>query len=445
MEVRYLHDKGIALQQKPVAVFVPVVHEPLRIIQKTLTGIAAMKGNKNIYLLDDGNRDELKILCEQLHITYIRRDNRRFNKSGNLTNALRYTHEDYIAVFDADFIPKEHFLERTLPLFVDEKIGLVQTPQVYYNENTFFSKGFKNFQNLFYNYIMPAKSMQHSGICVGTNVVYRKSAIEAIGGFPRLDHSEDVNTSLQMHEIGYQSFYLNEALAIGLSPDNVVAFFNQQFRWSKGGLTMLFRNNTLFNKNLNWDQRIHFFFSNLFYLSGIAIFIYLLTPLLAIIFNSSAINPDFFAEWLKVYALFFIANVFFYSFMVRKNLLNSIALGLFCYVPYTRAIGAALFNKRFNWKTTNTKSSDVVTKLVAPFFPYILTTGTILYLFANEIIILQTSFLLYAFWMGVNTLLVIYLIVNSYISVLQKKQFRMKKRVVQPMVWQPLQNYETTI
>jgi len=429
MEITYLRDKGEHLKHKSVAILIPVVNEPLQIIKKTLLAAIEMKGNKKVYLLDDGKRDELSLLAKTLGISYVKRKDRAFNKAGNLNNALSIIKEEFVAVFDADFVPKKTFLEKTLPLFVKESIALVQTPQVYYNEDNFFSKGFKNFQNLFYNYIMPSKSIQNSAICVGTNVIYRKSALDGIGGIPKIDHSEDVNTSLRLHEIKLETLYLNEELAVGLSPTNIISFFNQQFRWSKGGLMMLFRNNTLLNKNLTFDQRIQYFFSNLFYLSGIVIFIYLVTPLLAIIFNSSAINPDYFWEWVGKYSMFFVANFAFYSFIVKKNLLNSIALGLFCYIPYTRAITAAILNRNFNWKTTNTASSDLVTKLVAPFFPYLITTVAILYLFAADLIVLQSTLLLYAFWMAVNTITVIYLVINSYLSVVNKKRSVSKKWV----------------
>ena len=420
-EITYLKDKGESLLKKKTAILIPVVNEPIGLIRKTLKAALAVEGKKTIYLLDDGKRHELKNLAEDLGIEYITRSDRKYNKAGNINNALQIVKEDFIAVFDADFMPKFNFLTETLPIFSDSTIGIVQTPQIYYNENNFFAKGFKNFQNLFYDYIMPSKSLQNSAICVGTNVVYRKTALDEIGGIPLLDHSEDINTSLRMFEKGIRTMYLNIELAVGLSPNNVIAFFNQQFRWSQGGLTMLLRNNTLFNKKLNWDQKLQFFFSNLFYLTGVTVFIYLITPLLAIIFNSSAINPDFFYEWVGTYTLFFVANFIFYSAFVRKNIIPTLALGLFCYIPYTKAINATLFNRSFNWKTTNTNTSDIVTKLVAPFFPYIITSIAIFYLFAIGFLEFEATLALYAFWIAINTVLVFYLITNCYLSVLTKK------------------------
>lgn len=428
-EITYLQDKGQFLLKKKTAVLIPVVNESLTLIRKTLNAALKMEGVKNVYLLDDGRRKELELLAYDLGINYLRRNDRSYNKAGNINHALTVVDEDFVAVFDADFIPNVNFLKETLPLFSDMTIGIVQTPQIYYNENNFFSKGFKNFQSIFYNYIMPSKSLQNSAICVGTNVVYRKSSLDLIGGVPRLQHSEDINTSLKMYEKGIRTFYLNKNLAEGLSPDNVISFFNQQFRWSKGGFTMLFRNNTLFNRKLTWDQRLQFFFSNLFYLTGITIFIYLITPLLAIIFNSSAINPDFFFEWVSSYALFFTANFIFYSLLVRKNILQTIALGIFCYIPYTKAINGALFNRGFNWKTTNANSSDIVTKLIAPFFPYIITSIAVLYLFVIGFLAFEATLILYAFWIAVNTLIILYLIINCYLSVLIKHKVKSSEEV----------------
>jgi cellulose synthase (UDP-forming) len=433
-EIERLTDRGQDLAQRSVAVLVPTVNESLSLIRKTLTGTLAMRGNKTVYLLDDRGRGELKILCDRLGVVYIRRPHNQYNKAGNLNYALQFVNEEFVAVFDADFVPRSNFLIKTLPLFVDETIGIVQTPQVYHNENTFFAKGFKHFQDIFYSAIMPAKSLQNSAVCVGTNVVYRKNALDAIGGIPLVDHSEDINTSLKMYEKNYRTFYLDTQLARGLSPDNAISFFNQQFRWAKGGLSMFFKNNTLFNGKLNWDQRLQFFFSNMFYLTGLSIFIYLITPLLAIIFNSSAINPDYFYEWLNAYTLFFLANFIFYSLLIRKNLLQSVALGIFCFVPYTKAINAVLFNRRFQWKATNTKSSDIVTKLVAPFFPYLITSGAIAYLFFSGFLTFQTNFLLYAFWIGVNSLIIFYLIINCYASIIAKSEKKQYQALSAPVL-----------
>jgi cellulose synthase (UDP-forming) len=420
-ELASLKEKGKQFIDASVAVLIPVVNEPVGLIKETIEAARKMRGNKIVYLLDDGNRPELRDYCEREGIRYIIRTNRRYNKAGNMNNALKFVKEDFVAVFDADFLPDRKFLTETLPFFADKSIGIVQTPQVYYNDDTFFSRGFKNFQQLFYKYVMPAKSMQHAAFCVGTNVVYRRSALERIGGFPKIDHSEDVNTSLKMYEVGYRTLFYDKELALGRSPENALSFFNQQFRWAKGGLTMLFHKNPLFNKKLTGDQRLHFFFSNFFYLSGISIVIYLFVPVFSILFGSSAINPVYFTDWLFAYLGYFLVNYLIYSVLVKKNIFQSLALGIFCYVPYLRAMAHVIFNRQLDWKTTHASSKDVVTGILAPLFPYVTVSFATFYLLASGILPFTIDYVQYAFWLFINAVTVLYLMVVSYLSAFVKK------------------------
>src|SRR5690606_31783043 len=121
-------------------------------------------------------------------------------------------------------------------------------------------------------------------------------------------------------------------------------------------------------------------------------------------------------------SMFFFANFVFYTSLVRNNFLQSIALGVFCFIPYTKAINSVLFNRRFSWKATNAKSSDIVTKLVAPFFPYLMTSIALAYLFLSGFLPFQMTFFLYAFWIVINSLIILYLIINAYLSVVQKRK-----------------------
>ncbi len=420
-EIRELQTRGRELVNSKVSILIPVVNEKFEIVKETLEAAKNIQGNKRIFLLDDGKRDELKELAQKMKIEYLRRGDRSHFKSGNLNHGLKHVNSDFVAVFDSDFIAKKNFLTETLPLFTEESVGAVQTPQVYYNKENLFSKGMKNFQKVFYEYTMPSKHLLGSAFCVGTNVVYRKSALDAIGGIPLIDHSEDVFTALKMAEHGYTVTYLNKELAFGLSPDNIISFFNQQFRWARGGLTMLFRHNTLFNMKLTLDQRIEYFFSNMFYLTGISILVYLFSPIAAILFNVKPINEAFFIEWLTAYSLFFIFNFAFYTLIVRKYRLQSMALGIFCFVPYVSALISIFTGRGFTWKPTNFLSGDVVARLIALLISYLFVTAIIVYLFLAKILVFRTSIAWYLFWMVINSFLIIYFVVGSYKSVFFSK------------------------
>jgi cellulose synthase (UDP-forming) len=77
---------------------------------------------------------------------------------------------------------------------------------------------------------------------VGTNAIFRKSAIDEIGGV--IEHSsEDVLTAYKLHENGWKSIYFAEVLATGLAPDTLEAYYKQQERWAGGGFTLFFKQN----------------------------------------------------------------------------------------------------------------------------------------------------------------------------------------------------------
>lgn len=414
VELAFLKDKGKELKDKTTAIFLPVVNEPFSVIEHTVKAVLNLTGHKKVYLLDDGKREDLKEFAHKMGIHYIIRSDRTNFKSGNLNNALFKTSEEFIAVFDADFAPKKEFLEETLPYFVDPEVAIVQTPQVYKNTENLFSKGSLNLQNMFYSYIMPSKHLQKSAFCVGTNVVYRRSVMEEIGGFAPVKHSEDVFTTLKVNQYGYRVFFVDRVLAVGLSPDNLISFFNQQYRWARGGLSMLFKHSTLFNKKLTTSQKLHFFASNSFYLTGLAVLWYLVSPLVALIYNVTPIDQRFYALWLPRWGLYFVVNFFFYLFANKKYRVETLALGLFSFIPYVSAFFSILGGISFKWKVTTDIGRGLATKIIAPLITYI-SLGTILLAsIVTGVLKVNTEMYLYTFWLSVNIVLSFYLIISSY-------------------------------
>lgn len=413
-EIDTLRNEGSALARERVAALVPVVGEDIRIVRHTIESLMALQGDVVVYVLDDGRRAETRALCEELGVAYITRDNNQYFKAGNLNNGLRHVREDYVIVVDADFSLHPEFVQRTLPIFADPTVAAVQTPQIYGNDDTLFSRGCRYMQSVFYDYLQPGKNLMDSAFCVGTNVVYRRSALDAIGGIAEMAHSEDVFTTLRFLEHGYRVFFLNERLAMGLSPSTVVAFFNQQFRWARGGLTMLFHHNTLFNKRLKPVQRMQFFSSNAFYLSGIAVAIYLFGPLLAILFGFKPINDQYIMEWWPRYAFFLLANVTVMLVLSERNRWQSAALGLFCFIPYLGALTSVAMNRRFLWKPTNASSTALITKIVAPLILFVTTGAITIYLIAVGVVSPDASLALYYVAFALGLAIAIPLVVSAY-------------------------------
>ena len=416
-EIDKLRASGQYLLQRRVGVFVPVVNEDRALIRNTIACLQGLRGEKEIYLLDDGRKESTRQLAAEMNVHYLTRTGNEFFKAGNLNSALRQTHEEFVIVVDADFALRPEFIERTLPLFHDPSIAAVQTPQIYSNEETLFAKGSRYLQTVFYRYLQPGRNLLDSSFCVGTNVIYRRSALEAVGGIAEVHHSEDVFTTLLFLERGQKVFFLDEPLAVGLGPATLIAFYNQQFRWARGGLTMMFRHNTLLNRKLQVDQRIQFFFSNFFYLSGLSVAIYLVGPLIAVLLNVKPISDGYFWEWAPKYAMFFVANFLFFMSFAPRHRLQTLVLGMFSYLPYLAALSSVLLGlPQFSWKPTNARAKGLITTLLAPYIAFVVVVAAVIVQLATGNLVFHPGLLEYYVWLVVDAVIALAFIGHSYVA-----------------------------
>ena len=252
---------------KTVDVLVPVSSEPFEIIEETIQKVLHITYPHNTYILDDGASSAVKRLAEKEHINYIARPSQQksFAKAGNLNYGLASCTGEFFAVLDADHVPQPEFITELLPFFKNEKVALVQAPQYYTNTKNFIAAGTAEAQEIFYKYVQPAKNSYNASFCVGTNMIYRRSALNQLGGIALRDHSEDIWTSLILHEHGYQSVYINKVLAIGKTPETFKAYSKQQLRWATGSFEIFLTHNPLFAKKLTIDQRLQYFNTTSFY------------------------------------------------------------------------------------------------------------------------------------------------------------------------------------
>ncbi|WEM61568.1 glycosyltransferase [Streptococcus parauberis] len=141
-------EKGVMTQENlpDIDVFIATHNEDYEILYKTVNACVRMnypdKSKVHIYIADDTNRPEIKKLAEEFSVGYFGLENNKHAKSGNLNNALSLTNSPYIATFDADMIPYKDFLLETVPYFLKDRgdskpIGLIQTPQSFYNPDIF--------------------------------------------------------------------------------------------------------------------------------------------------------------------------------------------------------------------------------------------------------------------------------------------------------------------
>uniref|UniRef100_UPI000D1D7BBB glycosyltransferase family 2 protein n=1 Tax=Cyanothece sp. BG0011 TaxID=2082950 RepID=UPI000D1D7BBB len=275
-----------------VAILITTYNEPIFILRRTILGCQNINyPHKNIYLLDDGRRQEMKQLTEVLGCKYITRENNNGAKAGNLNNALSQINEELIAVFDADFIPSINFLNRTVGFFQSSKIALVQTNQNFYNidpiaRNLGLEKELTDEVEIFSRHYQLIRDSIETMVCYGSSFIVRKSYLDDIGGFVTESVSEDYYTGIKLSAKGYKCIYLDEKLSAGLAPENISGRLSQRLRWSRGTLQAFFVNaNPLTIPGLTLIQRLAHFEGILQWFGEIPRIIFLLFPLLITCFG----------------------------------------------------------------------------------------------------------------------------------------------------------------
>ncbi|MGB7565130.1 MAG: cellulose synthase catalytic subunit [Prochlorococcaceae cyanobacterium] len=228
-----------------VDVLVPSYGEPPELIERCLRGCQAIDyPHHRVWLLDDSGRPELERLCTRLGCRYLSRTDRSHAKAGNLNHALGVADGELVVVFDADVVPQEPFLRRTVGLFADGAVGFVQTPQSYMTadpvmRNLRLERWLMPDEESFYRWIEPTRAAVGAVVCAGTSFVVRRSALEAVGRFETGTASEDLATGIRITAAGYRNLYLNEKLSAGLAPLTAAAMARQRSRWASGTLQTL--------------------------------------------------------------------------------------------------------------------------------------------------------------------------------------------------------------
>jgi cellulose synthase (UDP-forming) len=283
-------------EQFSVDVLVPTYNEDCEMLESTLQHCIDMDYPHKTYLLDDGNRPDVRLLAERLGVNYIARESNTGAKAGNLNNAMQLTDGELIAVFDADFRPQKEFLSRIAGHFQDGKVAVVQSPQSYYNTESFQHQRISpneiySDQDTFMHVVLPARNNWNAAYWIGTSAILRRKAIENIGGFPTDSVTEDVLTSIFIHSKGWKTVYVDEQLAYGLAPANISEYFVQRLRWAKGAFQILRSHSPLFQKGLTFMQRLFYFSSVGHFFEGGAKAVYYLLPSFFFLFGTMPLYP----------------------------------------------------------------------------------------------------------------------------------------------------------
>lgn len=290
-----------------VDVLIPRYDESTAIVELTVAAAAALRGGDvRVWLLDDGDSDEMAELADRHGVGYLRRPVHDHAKAGNVNHALAHTDAEFVAIVDCDHVVEPDFLADTLGHFEDdERLAFVQTPQYYANGDRGGVAGAAwAQQTLFFGAIARGKDGLGATFCCGTNVVFRRAALDDAGGFPTRSVTEDFELSIELHERGWHSAYLPKVLARGLGPDDMGAYVTQQLRWARGCLSALPR---VLTARLPWRLRAQYLLSALYWMSGWTVLVYMSFPVIRILFGiqplANLTAPEFLAHFAPYFAV----------------------------------------------------------------------------------------------------------------------------------------------
>lgn len=235
-------------QQYPfVTIQLPVYNE-MYVAERLIDAVAALdypKSRFEIQILDDSTDETTDIIARKtdtckaqgIAIHHIRRKTRIGFKAGALQQALPLAQGNFIAIFDADFIPPSDFLVKTVPYFQNPRIGMVQTRWLFTNAQYSL---LTRIQAFFIDAHFTAEQggRHAAGYCMnfnGTAGIWRKQAITDGGGWQHDTLTEDLDLSYRAQLAGWTFAYADTIGSPSELPADMPSFKSQQYRWVKGG------------------------------------------------------------------------------------------------------------------------------------------------------------------------------------------------------------------
>jgi len=300
-------DPGTWSGSHKVAVLVPTYNESREVLLPTVAAAVAIDLDHETWVLDDGERAWVRQMAAELGARYHCRADHVHAKAGNINDVLPRLREDGVdlaLVLDADHVASKQFLRRVLGYFDDPRVALVQTPQDFYNEDSFehihagwFGRRFGrsgrtlrfNEQELFYRGLAPGRNRWNAAFWCGTNAVVRLEALASVGDVSTDSVTEDIQTTLRLHARGWSTVYHNEVLARGLAAANAEQYLTQRLRWGTGAMQVLRSENPLLQSGLTVRQRLSYLSTLAGWLESWRTLGYALVPVLTVLFAASPI------------------------------------------------------------------------------------------------------------------------------------------------------------
>jgi len=324
-----------------VTIQLPLYNE-LYVVERLINAVCKIdypKDRLEIQVLDDSTDETVQICArivkekskEGFDIKQIHRNNREGFKAGALKEGLKTAKGEFIAIFDADFIPQKRFLKETLSFFTDKRIGMVQTRWEHLNgDYSILTKA--QALALDGHFVIEQAVRNKAGFFInfnGTGGIWRKSCIVDAGNWEGDTLTEDLDLSYRAQLNGWKFIYLKDFTSPAELPSEINALKSQQFRWTKGSIETAKK-----ILPLVWKAKIplRVKLQSTFHLTNNIVFPFILlaailnVPLIFI--KNSGPHEAYFAI-MSIFVLAFISSFFFYLYSqkdIRKDWRKKIVL-----------------------------------------------------------------------------------------------------------------------
>src|SRR5579872_4199725 len=249
-----------------LTVQLPIFNEQF-VVDRLLDAVCHLeypKDQLDIQLLDDSTDETVAVAqglvnhyaAQGFPVTYHHRDNREGFKAGALAEGLKTAKGEFIAIFDADFVPPRDFLQRIIHHFTDLKVGMVQTRWTHINRNYSFLTEVEAIL-LDGHFVLEHSGRARSDVFFnfnGTAGMWRRKAIDEAGGWQHDTLTEDTDLSYRAQLKGWKFIYRQDVECPAELPVEMTAFKTQQARWAKG---LIQTSKKILPRVLKSDQRFH--------------------------------------------------------------------------------------------------------------------------------------------------------------------------------------------
>lgn len=331
----YYHRKYKAVQHKPIPDFeckdvvtiqLPLYNE-LYVVERLIDAVCAIdypKDKLEIQILDDSTDETVEVAAKIVEekkklgfdISYIHRENRKGYKAGALKEGLAIAKGKYIAIFDADFIPRKKFLKKTLSFFSDDNVGMVQTRWEHLNSNYSILTRAQALA-LDGHFVIEQTVRNKAGFFInfnGTAGVWKKECIEDAGNWHSDTLTEDLDLSYRAQLNGWKFIFLKDFTSPAELPSEINALKAQQFRWTKGAIETAKK-----ILPLVWKSKIplRVKLQSTFHLSNNLVFPFILLVAILnvpLIFVKNSGSHEVYFAFMSVFVLAFISTFLFYLY-----------------------------------------------------------------------------------------------------------------------------------